>query len=581
LVDDLGFQPHHHRPRPPPSDPAVENHTVKIRYPQSISLLDIALLAGDRLELSKRSSVVAPEHGFAPVVNVGSSRLEVGQEARVGQVVSVSRVLLEKKSRVDGNVTSAATVSREFGSVVTGTVTSGASVALRELSWEVPFQIGTTDVTVHPTSHRTVVPGAYDDVHVKPFGTLALQTGTYYADSLELYPGGRLTLDTTRGPVVIYVRKSLRILGQSSFKRGNGRNGGDNGGDLLIVYLGDREVAIDAPFSGTLVAPAATLEFKGGCSNLSGAAFAKSIELEPNTTFKFRPAFPVIGMPPADDCAKLLADSQWRQNNTPISYQEALLRYCGKSDVGSCENALIARVNTDFFTAAQRVLQGTMTPSAHLAVIADRERKMRLFHGNEALACEILHGDPDGDFVPISRDRCPATPELTATFDDGCTDPNLPPAPPLGDAGLGGSFVVSGDPRCRNAPAPKIPAPFGAWRFPSDPSVGKALWVSKDDDTSGCPTWYQLEGQLTDGSTQSIAFTQTESTDLSWIHPPSNTFQFNIRVSNGGGRGAWASYGVFTVQYRVRAMNAAGLRSAWSSWFQPGVENCAAGACTD
>ena len=570
LVDDISFLA---APPPPPvSGDSVENHVVTIRYPQSMGLLDIALLTSDRLELSKRSSVVTPQGGFAPVVNVGTSRLEVGQEARVGDVVSVSRVTLERKSTVTGNVTSASSVNRESGSVVTGSVNANAAVPLRELSWTVPFEVGKTDITVYPHRQRSAEPGAYDRLLVRPHGKLSLQAGTYYADSLEVYPEAKLALDTTRGPVVLYVRKSLRILGNSKLTGG--------GGDFLLVYLGNREVDIDGPFSGTVVAPHAGVDFKSGCSELSGAAFARSIELDPHTTFKFRPAFTVIGRGSPSACARLLADSNWRQTSTPISYQEALFRYCGKSDVGSCETALIARINADFFSAAQRVIQGTMTPSAHLAVVFDRERKKRLFHGNEALACEILNGDADGDFVATSRDRCPTTPELTATFDDGCTDPNLPPAPPLPDGGIG-SIVFSGDPRCQNAISPTTPTPFGAWRFPSDPNVGKALWISKDSDPSGCPTWYQLEGQLTDGTTRSIAFTVADSQDLAWIHPPANTLQFNIRVGDGGGRGAWASYGVYTRQYRARAINAAGLRSPWSSWYQPGQETCAAGACAD
>jgi hypothetical protein len=552
----------------------IENRTVSITYPKAIGILDMALLASDELDVTNKTSVVKSPFGFAPVVNVGSVKTEIGHEAEVGDIFSVANVQLRKDSVVTGNVTSQGTVGRDSGAVVTGVVTSGSPLPLREFAWAVPFEIGSSRAIVAPKQRQTLLPGAYGEVTVKPNGTLSLSTGTYYVEALDVDTNGELALNTSLGPVIIYTRKDMRLRGRMTF---TGR-----AGDLLLVQLGAHDVDVEGTFGGTLVAPFARVTFGNCQAELVGAAFAKSISLQAQSTFKFRPPFSIIGRANPKTCVELLADGRWKQDNTSTSYQDAVLRYCGGSGVGSCENALLARINVDLFTAAQRVIQETMSPSAHLALIFDRDRKKSLFHGNEALACEILNGDADGDFVPISRDQCPATPELTATFDNGCTDPNLPPAPPIGDVKKGlGSIVVSGDPRCHGVGSPVIPAPFGAWRFPPDPSVGKALWISKDPDTSGCPTWYQLEGQLTDGTVQTITFTAADSTDLGWIHPPANTFQFNIRPIDGGGRAAWASYAVFTNQYRVRALNAAGRRSAWSSWYQPGHESCAAGACND
>jgi hypothetical protein len=144
-------------------------------------------------------------------------------------------------------------------------------------------------------------------------------------------------------------------------------------------------------------------------------------------------------------------------------------------------------------------------------------------------------------------------------------------------------FAIPADPRCLKAPAPKTPVPLGAWRFPPDPTVGKAIWFSASTDTSGCPIYYDVEVELTDGQGARAMILQVpqEDANVSWIPRPPGVFQLNFHVTDPGTRGAWASYGVWTQQYRARAYNAGGAMSAWSEWFAPGYEPCVAGACGD
>ena len=80
---------------------------------------------------------------------------------------------------------------------------------------------------------------------------------------------------------------------------------------------------------------------------------------------------------------------------------------------------------------------------------------------------------------------------------------------------LAGGIAIAVDPRCVRAPTPMVPAPLGAWRFPPDPTQGKAIWVSRDGDTSGCPIWYEVEVELTDGlGIRHLTFNPNEDTTV-------------------------------------------------------------------
>jgi hypothetical protein len=288
--------------------------------------------------------------------------------------------------------------------------------------------------------------------------------------------------------------------------------------------------------------------------------------------------------PSMGDCAAtVVPDPSLSGRAQEIKYQEDILRLCAGGGIGPCERALRARANVDFFSAAGQMLGKSITPSMYLAIVRDRERKLHSLLHKESDACNVLQNDSDGDFVPDDVDQCPDTPDLTPTTADGCPDLDLPSAPSIETINktLGG-IGVSGDPRCANAQTPVEPMPLGAWRYPSNPSVGKAIWVSKDPDASGCPIYYEIDVLLTDGSSaRHVTFHATEDTALDWISKPAGAVQFNVHTSDGSNRGAWASYSVFTQKYRARAVNAAGRRSGWSHWYSPGREDCIAGSCHD
>lgn len=261
-----------------------------------------------------------------------------------------------------------------------------------------------------------------------------------------------------------------------------------------------------------------------------------------------------------------------------VQYQADLLRYCTGAGLASCEQTVRARMNVDFFMAAAQVYTGRMSTGTHIAVLRERQAKLRAFRKDPASACEVAAHDGDGDYVPDGADACPATPALTPVLADGCTNPGIPAGPdPRGVARQVSRLALALDPRCAHALPPPTPNPLGVSRLSRDPGVGKAIWLSRDPGTTGCPLYYEVEFTLNDGLPRSTIFKATEDVDLPWTVRPAGAVQFNVRASDGGDRGAWADYGSFTRSFRARAFDFAGQKSGWSDVVSPTYADCAAG----
>jgi hypothetical protein len=225
-----------------------------------------------------------------------------------------------------------------------------------------------------------------------------------------------------------------------------------------------------------------------------------------------------------------------------------------------------------------------VTPSTYLAVTRDRARKERAAEDNPTLANLICNGaDADGDLVPDSRDTCPNTPPLTATFDNGCTDPTVPPAPsPTDVSDLFGSGSIMIDPRCRGASV--LPdSVAGAFYYPGIPDRGTYIIAGRvNNQPRGCGVWYVFDieeyNQTGTVRTYQVAFAQTEETTalVGLSTPvPHGFIQFNPFPTDAGTRGFLGSAGgKVGVRFRVRTMNAAGMRSEWSAWKVTTLADC-------
>jgi hypothetical protein len=561
--------------------------TITLSTPKDVATTSVALAANGSLIVNAATTVTGGGAGSTTansiVTNVGTagSRFEPDVQLK-GDVWSPPTLTLKDRVHVFGVTHATAAPVRGTGVLTDGGVdTTTPLTPATTLTWTVALPASGPAINVSPGASTSRGPGAYGSVTVFQNATLTLSTGTYYFDTLQLESGAHVVLNQTSGPVVIYVRTTLILRGDIKAATSGAAP------DLLLVYLGTVSASAEVPFAGTLIAPNARLFLGSVTPGHTGAFFAKNLEVGAHTKVTFRAphVLLVAGRVPGKSCLDaIVPDPTLTGNAREVQYQADVLRYCTGVEMGPCERAVVARMNVDFFTSAARLVGEVVSPAAYLAVVQDRHRKLKTIRGNEALSCAITQGDGDGDFVPNGQDVCPTTPDLTPTLANGCTNTTLPPAPTVEEMrpALAGGIAVAVDPRCVRAPTPMVPAPLGAWRYPPDPTQGKAIWVSRDGGTSGCPIWYEVEVELTDGlGIRHLTFNPSEDTTVPWIARPAGAVQFHLTTSDPTNRGAWASYSVYTKQYRTRAVNGGGRRSSWSDWFSPGHEDCLAGLCPD
>lgn len=251
--------------------------------------------------------------------------------------------------------------------------------------------------------------------------------------------------------------------------------------------------------------------------------------------------------------------------------------------VSECLIDLTSRVNVDYTLAAGALFAEQVTPAQYLAIVRDRTRKLRAAEDDPARAHALCSGaDSDGDLIPDSLDKCPNTPELTATDDDGCTDPNLPPAPnpdSVREVIQQGGFIIN--PACSGALLmPKIPA--GAFYRPANVQLGSFILSGRvTNQPPGCPIWYFFDIEEKPAGQElrryTVAFMAREEVTAFVGLPrpvPAGFIQFNPQPTDAGTRGMLGRPGGRGLRFRVQAMNGAGMKSGWSGWKGTTCNDC-------
>jgi len=258
--------------------------TFAISVPSGTTLAEQAIVSSQILALADRAAVKTASGASVGIANSGvvpGGDTNLGTDTLVGAITSKPSVTLGDRARVEGNVLSAGAVAPHNQTVVTGTVTQYGTPSFDRWSWTVDLPASSENLSLPPDRVASLSPGSFENITVFSRSTLRLRTGTYYFGSFDVEPQATLAIDTTRGPVVLYVRGSLIWRGSINFTGPTDR--------LLIGYAGADSVALETTFTGTFVAPDASLRLAVGATSHVGAFFAKNLQLDPGVQVKFVP----------------------------------------------------------------------------------------------------------------------------------------------------------------------------------------------------------------------------------------------------------------------------------------------------
>ena len=238
---------------------------LSVRLPAGVRTGQVAV-AGDTFTLEVGADVAGSPDSV--VTHMGSLRM-YGVGGNLPTVYTVGGVNLVAV-RVNGNLYSEGLVtgalSRVTGSVIRGSF--GRRTETRHV--EYPPTSGGNVNAIGPFANVTLAPGRYDDITVTTGGTLRLSAGKYYLRRLLLSTSGDIVINTSAGPVEIYVTNSMSLTGDVL---------GD-ASKILVGYSGTFPSNVSGNFNGTVLAPSSTLTITGGLLETQrGAFFARAIVL--------------------------------------------------------------------------------------------------------------------------------------------------------------------------------------------------------------------------------------------------------------------------------------------------------------
>jgi hypothetical protein len=260
---------------------------MSITIPAALDFQRVAASASGLLLVGDRAQIVTTTAGlYADSASTGTVRAHYGYDAKVGSITAAGAVRVMDRGQVTGSIASGGDI--RFGTneltdpapanvTVTGSITRNTLVPVQTLAWMVPYDTSTNNPT-YGSGSNSLAPGSYGSVNVQG-GTLNLRAGTYYIDRLTLEPNAIVNVNTTSGPVYIYVRTAFLHKGTWTASAEK----------VFLGYFGTQLLALERTFAGTVVAPNARVRFAVGSTPHSGSVFAKEVEFDPNVRYTFRP----------------------------------------------------------------------------------------------------------------------------------------------------------------------------------------------------------------------------------------------------------------------------------------------------
>jgi len=261
----------------------IGSHTIQWTATDGTNSVSLnqTVVVGTKIQASKsflvddRAALLTRGGGFAAVLNSGSGPTSIGNSARTGPVLSVGPVRVLHGATVTGDVTSQGTASKDTDATVTGSINQFQSVSLPPLGSLPAFPSPTGGSFTVDGGSRTIRPGSYSTSSIVNGGTLILQGGDYFFQTLTINSNVTVRVTpTTR----IFVRDSLTF--RSPFRASSGTA-------VQPIFLGfaGTTVVLETEFDGTFLAPSASASLGiGNGATFSGSFMTSVLEIRPGSS---------------------------------------------------------------------------------------------------------------------------------------------------------------------------------------------------------------------------------------------------------------------------------------------------------
>jgi hypothetical protein len=255
----------------------IQTTTVTITVPHGTDFTRLAVGAGNGITAADRVRVTAP-------MAVATGALQINNDANVATLTVGGNVNIGDRSRVNGDITAGGTVQRAPSSVVTGTVRANFAFGAPDqvLLAFTADNVSQGPVNLAPDTTRDLPPGTYGDLTVNARARLTLHTGVYVFARATIEPGAILSIDGVQGPVQVVLSGDFTFRGAVSAPSGVAQ--------LLVAMTGAGTALVEAPFTGVIVAPNASIALRAARAPGHQALFyGKTVNMEPDISVRPHP----------------------------------------------------------------------------------------------------------------------------------------------------------------------------------------------------------------------------------------------------------------------------------------------------
>lgn len=237
--------------------------------PAALTQASLLLSATSSLKIDDRVTLTESSGTPATIANLSTATLQIGTDGHLGDIWSLGPVTISDRTTVNGTIHGAVSVTTGNGVTIKAKSTAAFQVLTTTSSITFPTQNG-GGFDVEPGGTGALTPGSYGAVAVKSTGILHISSGAYLMESLDLEPSSTLALNTTAGPITLYIRTSAILRGNITSTT--------NARDFTLIYFGSQALFVQAPLNATVVAPAAQVNITS-VQPITGAFFASGIEV--------------------------------------------------------------------------------------------------------------------------------------------------------------------------------------------------------------------------------------------------------------------------------------------------------------
>jgi len=259
------------------------NTEFKVLTPRSSGIADMLISSTSRVTIDDRSTL-AKVAKPSRVANLGTNTLEFGAGVKAyADVTSIGSLnFLRSGSSISGSLTTSGTINQQNNVTIGGPVKTNANVQSTETKWSVSWpNSGVNNVVSRPpdSPNFEVVPGEYDSIQAFSRSTITFRSGTYFINSLILEPQAHFRVDTSAGPVLIYVKNTLTLRVGLEYVAGPR-------GQVLFGYLGTQPALFEEALVASVVAPLSAIELRRPASLLphEGSFFGKEVHVFSDAT---------------------------------------------------------------------------------------------------------------------------------------------------------------------------------------------------------------------------------------------------------------------------------------------------------